>query len=87
LEQLANLLLANDEHIEIVGHTDNRGQEEDNQVLSESRALAVRNYLHDRGVPLERMKHSGQGADSPIATNETEAGRALNRRTEIIVIE
>ena len=87
LEQLAALLLANEERVQIIGHTDNRGASNTNQSLSEARAEAVRAYLADKGVPADRMLAEGRGDSEPIATNETEAGRALNRRTEIVVIE
>jgi len=87
LEQLAALLLANEERVQIIGHTDDRGSSTTNQALSEARAEAVRAYLADKGVPTERMLTEGRGDSAPIATNETEAGRALNRRTEIVVIE
>jgi outer membrane protein OmpA-like peptidoglycan-associated protein len=87
LEQLAALLLANEERVQIIGHTDNRGSSSTNQALSEARAEAVRAYLAEKGVPTERMLTEGRGDGAPIATNETEAGRALNRRTEIVVIE
>lgn len=87
LEQLAALLLANVERVLIVGHTDNRGSEENNQKLSLERAASVRDYLLLRGVDNSRMDIEGRGADEPIASNESEEGRALNRRTEIVVIE
>lgn len=87
LEQLAALLLANEERVQIIGHTDNRGTPTTNQALSEARAEAVRAYLADKGVPADRMLTEGRGDSDPIATNETEAGRAINRRTEIVVIE
>ena len=87
LEQLAALLLANEERVQIIGHTDNRGTSTTNQSLSEARAEAVRAYLADKGVPADRMLAEGRGDTEPVATNETEAGRAQNRRTEIVVIE
>ena len=87
LEQLAALMLANDAQVQIVGHTDNRGNAADNLVLSLERAEAVRNYLLERGVAADRMAVEGQGDAQPIASNDTEAGRAQNRRTEIIVVE
>jgi OOP family OmpA-OmpF porin len=70
----------------ITGHTDNVGSEEENFRLSEQRAKAVKARLFTRGgVPLQRLKVMGQGASSPIATNETEDGRAKNRRIEFTV--
>ncbi len=87
LEQLAALMLANEVKVQIVGHTDNRGAAAANLTLSMERAEAVRNYLLGRGVAADRMAVEGKGDTAPIASNDTEAGRALNRRTEIIVVE
>ncbi|CAA6809580.1 MAG: OmpA/MotB domain protein [uncultured Thiotrichaceae bacterium] len=70
----------------ISGHTDDVGNEEDNFKLSEQRAKAVKGWLFRQGgVPLERMKTSGKGASEPLADNDTEAGRAKNRRIEFVV--
>lgn len=87
LEQLAELMLANEVKVQIIGHTDNRGASASNLALSQERAKAVRNYLLARGVASDRMEVEGRGDEQPIATNESEAGRAMNRRTEIIVVE
>lgn len=73
--------------IEIGGHTDNQGSAESNQVLSENRAKAVYDYLVQRGVDASRLQYKGYGQTKPIASNETEAGRAENRRTEFMVVE
>ncbi len=69
----------------IEGHTDNVGSERGNQKLSEERATAVKNALIERGVSSNKIKSVGYGESKPIATNKTAAGRALNRRTEIII--
>ena len=69
--------------ISIEGHTDNEGETSYNQKLSEQRARAVYNYLTDKGVDASRLDYEGLGDSQPIASNETEAGRARNRRTEI----
>jgi len=70
----------------ITGHTDNVGDDEENFRLSEQRAKAVKARLFTRGgVPLERLKVVGKGENSPITTNETEDGRAKNRRIEFTV--
>ncbi|MFK7942801.1 MAG: OmpA family protein, partial [Paracoccaceae bacterium] len=66
--------------IEIGGHTDSQGAEDLNQRISEARAEAVRTALARRGVPLARLTARGYGEDEPIADNQTEAGRARNRR-------
>lgn len=73
--------------IEISGHTDNKGSASYNQGLSERRAKAVVDYLVAKGIPLERLTYAGYGLTQPIATNDTEEGRALNRRTEFKIIE
>lgn len=72
--------------IEIAGHTDNVGGEELNLRLSKERANAVRNYLIQRGVADNRVQAKGYGYTRPIADNDTEQGRAKNRRTEVRVL-
>ncbi len=68
--------------IEVGGHTDARGSDEVNERLSQARAEAVVRALIDRGVPADRLLPVGFGEERPVATNETEAGRAQNRRIE-----
>jgi outer membrane protein OmpA-like peptidoglycan-associated protein len=68
--------------IRIEGHTDIIGRNEFNRSLSEARAAAVRDALIARGVPAERLRAQGLGAARPIADNQTESGRARNRRIE-----
>ncbi len=72
--------------IEISGHTDTQGTAAHNKILSENRAKAVYNYLVQNSIDKTRMSYKGYGYDKPIATNDTEAGRALNRRTEFKVV-
>lgn len=72
--------------LEIGGHTDQVGSEEENLLLSERRAQAVVDYLVSKGIADSRLKAVGYGEGSPIASNETESGRALNRRTEMKVL-
>jgi outer membrane protein OmpA-like peptidoglycan-associated protein len=72
-------------HIQIVGHTDNTGDENYNQTLSQKRARAVAQYLADNGIDVKRFSYKGIGATKPVADNNTEEGKALNRRTEIII--
>jgi outer membrane protein OmpA-like peptidoglycan-associated protein len=67
----------------IIGHTDNQGGRSYNQKLSEDRATAVLEWLIDSGIESGRLKAKGEGMDQPVATNDTEEGRALNRRTEV----
>jgi len=69
--------------IEIQGHTDNKGTQDYNQILSENRAGAVMSYLTRRGIDRSRMSIKGFSFNKPIATNETDEGRALNRRVEL----
>lgn len=72
--------------VEIGGHTDNVGKPKDNQLLSENRAKSVRDYLVENGIDASRLTTKGYGDTLPIATNETEEGRAENRRTEFKVV-
>lgn len=71
------------ERVDIIGHTDSAGTDENNQSLSQRRAQATRDVLVQFGVPSGIINISGQGENSPIATNGTAEGRALNRRVEI----
>ncbi len=73
--------------IEISGHTDNTGSESHNQTLSESRAKAVHDYLIQAGIDKQRLRFAGYGQSQPIASNDTEEGRQLNRRTDFKIIE
>jgi OOP family OmpA-OmpF porin len=73
--------------VEIAGHTDNVGEEKDNLRLSQRRADAIRNYLIKKGISADRILSKGYGEKEPVATNDTEAGKAKNRRTEVKVIE
>lgn len=72
--------------IEVAGHTDSKGSDAYNQQLSVRRAEAVGNYLMGRGVMRERFIITGAGESRPVASNETEAGRAQNRRVEITLV-
>ena len=73
--------------IEISGHTDNVGSDAMNQKLSEDRASAVANYLFDKGIDRQRVRSVGYGKTRPIDTNDTEQGRANNRRTMFEIIK
>ena len=72
--------------IEISGHTDNVGTAEYNKKLSEKRAKSVVDYLIEKGIDAKRLSFNGYGFDQPIATNTTEEGRQLNRRTEFKIL-
>jgi outer membrane protein OmpA-like peptidoglycan-associated protein len=71
---------------EVVGHTDSVGNDQENLVISQDRAQAVVDRLVELGVPGERMSSRGEGETKPIADNDTEEGKAANRRIEIILI-
>jgi OOP family OmpA-OmpF porin len=71
--------------IDVVGHTDSKGSEEYNQGLSERRAMAVKEFLVASGVSADIIDVSGRGESEPVASNDTEEGRAKNRRVEIHV--
>ncbi|MBL7941873.1 MAG: OmpA family protein, partial [Flavobacteriales bacterium] len=71
--------------IEIRGHTDNIGDDKSNMALSAERAFEVMKYLSSRGVEGSRMTYAGFGETKPVASNDTEEGRAKNRRTEFVV--
>lgn len=74
-----------DTNVMVEGHTDNRGSATYNQGLSERRANSVANYLKMQGVMGERISTRGFGLDNPVADNDTEEGRAKNRRVEIAI--
>ena len=80
-----HLQLYPDSRVSVVGHTDSTGSALYTQTLSERRALAVMTVLRDGGVPSARLVAIGRGEDEPIASNLTDAGRALNRRVEIVI--
>lgn len=72
--------------IKIIGHTDSRGTEQYNMGLSERRAASVKAYAISQGVPAARLVTIGKGFAEPIGDNATDAGRALNRRVEIVIV-
>jgi len=87
LNKLTDLLMKNPAvKIEIGGHTDNVGKHEYNVTLSENRAKSVMTYLLENGISADRLSYKGYGETQPIDSNETEAGRANNRRTEFKVV-
>ncbi len=86
LDKLAQILINNpDTNINIYGHTDSKGTDEYNQKLSERRANSVKNYLISKGIASSRLFPMGMGEAEPKASNETEAGRAQNRRVEFAI--
>jgi outer membrane protein OmpA-like peptidoglycan-associated protein len=88
MSDLAQFLIENPGvKIHIVGHTDAVGSDEANQKLSEGRANSVRQNLIERGVAPERMTTEGKGEKEPVADNDTEEGRQLNRRVEFTITD
>lgn len=73
--------------VEVAGHTDSVGSEPYNQGLSERRANSVKDYLTSQGVTATRLTARGYGEVQPVATNDTDEGRQLNRRVELIVLD
>ncbi len=72
--------------MEIQGHTDARGKDTINSRLGEERAEAVRLFMNQHGVPLNRMSTISYGKQDPVADNKTRVGRAQNRRVVLIVM-
>jgi outer membrane protein OmpA-like peptidoglycan-associated protein len=73
--------------IEVQGHTDNTGKAQHNKVLSTSRADAVKRALVKRGIVEKRLVAQGYGQEKPIADNDTDEGRAKNRRVQFVIVE
>ena len=72
--------------IEVAGHTDSSGSDQYNQALSERRAQAVAGYLSSHGVKTQRLITLGAGEGHPVASNDSEQGRASNRRVELTIV-
>ena len=72
--------------IEISGHTDSKGADDYNKKLSNSRAKSVVDNLIKAGITADRLTFAGYGEEQPIATNDTDDGRQLNRRTEFKIL-
>jgi len=86
LGQVADALKDQDNaKILVEGHTDSRGSEQTNMMLSKARADAVGSFLVSRGIPTDRVTTQGLGPSRPVADNNTAEGRANNRRVEIVV--
>jgi outer membrane protein OmpA-like peptidoglycan-associated protein len=87
LNDIAKVFIENPTYmVEVQGHTDNVGQYDYNIDLSQRRAQAVRTYLINKGVPAERLTAHGYGPARPIDDNNTQAGRAKNRRVEFNIV-
>jgi outer membrane protein OmpA-like peptidoglycan-associated protein len=72
--------------VQVEGHTDSTGAADYNQTLSENRANSVRSYLVQRGVESNRLVAVGYGMSRPVADNASPAGRAQNRRVEVLIV-
>jgi outer membrane protein OmpA-like peptidoglycan-associated protein len=72
--------------IEVAGHTDSTGSDQYNQQLSQRRASSVANYLASHGVVNQRLITVGAGESHPVASNDSDAGRAQNRRVEMTIV-
>ena len=77
--------MGSDGRIKVVGYTCNIGSKENNQTLSEDRANAVKQYLMSRGVKENHILTEGMGEKNPVAQNDSEENRMLNRRVEMII--
>ena len=87
LDEVARILASYPQtYVDVLGHTDSVGADDYNQRLSEQRAGAVATYLTAHGISPARIATRGYGETMPIASNETEAGRAQNRRVEIKIV-
>lgn len=87
LESVAQVLFKfTDTRLQVTGHTDSTGSAQYNYDLSERRATSVSNHLASLGIDQNRLITRGVGPDQPIASNETESGRAANRRVELQIV-
>ena len=86
LDKLAATLIRSNRRIEVKGHTDNVGSEEFNMNLSRERAEAVVDYLVSKGVDRNKLTYSYYGMSRPLSDNDTEEGRAMNRRVEFTIL-
>ena len=88
MDKLVNILRENPNlQIEIIGHTDNIGDASSNLILSRRRAAIVMDYLIHRGILANRLRANGFGDKQPIASNDTEDTRQLNRRVEFRILK
>jgi OOP family OmpA-OmpF porin len=85
IDQIVDMMKQNSElKIGVEGHTDNVGSAASNKTLSEERAKAVVNAIVSQGISADRLSAAGYGMDKPVADNDTEEGRAKNRRVELV---
>ncbi len=87
LDQLVEILKGDsDLKIKIIGHTDDVGNDQSNQTLSQNRATSVMNYLIDKGIAKTRLQSIGMGEKKPVKPNDTDENRQMNRRVEFTVL-
>lgn len=86
LDKIVARVKKSDEKITLVGHTDDTGPEDLNIKLGLSRAMIIKRYLIDQGLPENTIEVSSEGESNPLADNKTEAGKAKNRRTALKII-
>ena len=88
LDNVAEVLKAHTQlkRIQVEGHTDDRGRDAYNMQLSQRRAQAVVDYLVGKGVEASRLEAVGYGETKPIASNDTDEGRATNRRVQLTIV-
>ena len=88
LDKLYEVLVKKPQYkLHIAGHTDNTGSEEENLMLGQKRADAVKEYLQDKGIDPSRITTVSYGESQSIADNSTEEGRKINRRVEFVIAE
>ncbi len=88
LEMIAQFLTQNPQQlIQVEGHTDNFGSAQLNKDLSLRRAAKVRDILVEKGIPFDKIRVTGHGGTRPMTSNQTEEGRELNRRVELLIVE
>ncbi len=87
LNEVASSVKASGERVQLVGHTDNVGDNASNQDLGLARAQVIKNYLISRGVNPNKILTQSRGEAQPIASNNDASGRAKNRRTELTIIK
>jgi OmpA-OmpF porin, OOP family len=85
LNDVAKRLSSNSEKVQLTGHTDSLGDTTANQALGLARAMVIKNYLIGKGINPTRILTDSKGESSPIASNDTDEGRAKNRRTELAI--
>src|SRR5690606_35304571 len=87
VERLAESLRKyKDTEVRVLGHTDSTGSHAYNETLSNKRAASVKSYLASHDIPTQRVRTEGFGETDPVASNDTDMGRQLNRRVEIVIV-